>query len=82
MCFGIYNVQNLFLPFGRGGFVKAWEEKDELLNQLMNDGGVCRAAPCFARACLILVSALDLHLARLLQLKRLKLIFASILKYK
>ena len=38
-------------PFGHGGVVKAGEENDESVNERMNDGRVCRAAPGFVEVC-------------------------------
>ena len=46
-----YNWKSYLYPFGRGGAVKLWEEEDELINQLINDKGFCKAAPGFARIC-------------------------------
>ena len=46
-----YDWKSYLSTFGRGGFVKAGEEKDEKVNQFINDGGVCRAAPGLAEVC-------------------------------
>ena len=65
MFFEIYNVllkmilfddlKHHFKSLVRGGPVKAWEEKGnliiDLINWLINHDGVCRGAPGFARAC-------------------------------
>ena len=37
--------------FGRGSSIKSGEEKDELMNEIIDNNGVCRAAPGFARVC-------------------------------
>ena len=39
-------------PLGRGGALKIFSKTiTELINQSVNNGGVCRAAPGFARIC-------------------------------
>ena len=36
MTSSIYNWKTYLQPFGRGGAVKLWEEKDQLLNEWIN----------------------------------------------
>ena len=41
-----------FLQLGRGSAVNIFSQSmSELINELISDGGVCRAAPGFAKVC-------------------------------
>ena len=40
-----HDWKHLLYSFGRGGFVKAEEEEDDSISELMNYDGVCNAAP-------------------------------------
>ena len=36
-----YDWRSYLKPFGRGGFINSWEEKDELVNELINQWQRC-----------------------------------------
>ena len=46
-----HNWKSYLKQSGRGGAIKLWKEKGELISELINDKGVCRGAPGFALVC-------------------------------